>query len=227
MEWPKNKFFDHYNDIIQKAKDGKWEKYDGYMENHHIIPRSLGGGNSKSNIVSLPAKYHYYAHYWLSRMFVHGSAESKSMIFGFHKMNSRSKNQKREINGMLFEEIRKKASEAQRGRKMTESNKEKLRIANKNKVISEESRKRMSESAKNRPPMTEEDKRKRTQWRVGTTDSVETKEKRAAHHRGAARSEQARENMRKGRRLAKLRRLQQSQTSTLDDSNPSVPNTPL
>lgn len=43
---------------------------DGYSEKHHAVPRSLGGDNSKSNIVKLTAREHFIAHRLLAK--IHG-----------------------------------------------------------------------------------------------------------------------------------------------------------
>ena len=40
----------------------------GYQERHHIIPRSLGGDNSKGNIANLTAREHYICHLLLCKM---------------------------------------------------------------------------------------------------------------------------------------------------------------
>lgn len=40
----------------------------GYIEKHHILPKSLGGSNARSNIVSLTAREHYICHLLLVRM---------------------------------------------------------------------------------------------------------------------------------------------------------------
>lgn len=39
----------------------------GYIERHHILPRSLGGTDEKSNIVALTGREHYIAHLLLAR----------------------------------------------------------------------------------------------------------------------------------------------------------------
>ena len=39
----------------------------GYIERHHILPRSLGGTNESSNIVALTGREHYIAHLLLAR----------------------------------------------------------------------------------------------------------------------------------------------------------------
>ena len=51
----------HYNLLILKAQQRIYNSQDIY-EKHHIVPRSMGGSNSKENIVSLTPKEHYIAH---------------------------------------------------------------------------------------------------------------------------------------------------------------------
>lgn len=60
-----NKYTKWYNSIIFNAKN---RKLFGYSENHHIIPRSLGGEDSESNIVKLTAREHYVCHLLLTKM---------------------------------------------------------------------------------------------------------------------------------------------------------------
>ena len=45
----------------------------GYTERHHIIPKSLGGGNNKENLVNLTAREHFICHWLLTKM----TAETK------------------------------------------------------------------------------------------------------------------------------------------------------
>lgn len=40
----------------------------GYAERHHVVPRSLGGGDGTENIVVLTAEDHYFAHLLLAKM---------------------------------------------------------------------------------------------------------------------------------------------------------------
>ena len=45
----------HYNALIDKAQQRQIE---GYVEKHHIIPKSLGGLNESNNLVKLTAREH-------------------------------------------------------------------------------------------------------------------------------------------------------------------------
>jgi hypothetical protein len=65
------KFINYYKNI----------KFDGYIENHHIIPRSFNGTNNKNNLIKLGARQHYIAHLLLAR-----ATNSPKMIKALHKM---------------------------------------------------------------------------------------------------------------------------------------------
>ena len=50
-----------YTQLIEKAKlENNLDNV--YYERHHIIPKSLGGPNTKSNLVKLVPRQHYIAH---------------------------------------------------------------------------------------------------------------------------------------------------------------------
>lgn len=65
-----------------------------YIENHHIIPKSLGGKDLKTNLVLLTAKEHFIVHYLLTKMFSNKTKKAK-MIMAFSLMLLKSENQKR------------------------------------------------------------------------------------------------------------------------------------
>jgi hypothetical protein len=60
-----------YNSLIAKAQARA--TVDGYKERHHIVPRSLGGSDDKSNLVELTAREHFIAHMCLS--LIHGGTQ--------------------------------------------------------------------------------------------------------------------------------------------------------
>jgi|AntAceMinimDraft_18_1070375.scaffolds.fasta_scaffold08499_3 hypothetical protein len=55
-----------------------------YFENHHINPRSLGGGNEKENLVLLTAKEHFIAHKLL--ILFHKGKNKRKMSFALHRL---------------------------------------------------------------------------------------------------------------------------------------------
>lgn len=46
------------------------DSLEGYTENHHIIPRALGGSDDAENLIRLTARDHYFAHCCLAK--IHG-----------------------------------------------------------------------------------------------------------------------------------------------------------
>jgi len=52
----------------------------GYSENHHIIPKSVGGSDDKSNLVLLATREHFIVHALLAKMY-------KKDSYKWHKMN--------------------------------------------------------------------------------------------------------------------------------------------
>jgi len=59
-----------YNNIIDRARQRCWTRKTAgtYVEQHHIIPRSLGGSNNKDNLVFLTAREHFIAHWLLYKI---------------------------------------------------------------------------------------------------------------------------------------------------------------
>jgi len=87
-----NNFLEEYYEIIENAKKNK---YDGYTEKHHIIPRSLGGDDNKDNLVDLTAEEHYLCHYLLTEI-TEGLSKLK-MLRAWNFLNST-----RDIDGFIL-----------------------------------------------------------------------------------------------------------------------------
>ena len=65
-----NKYSKIYNELIKSRKSlGRSKHDDCYYENHHILPKSLGGSNKKSNMVLLTPREHCIAHLLLIKMY--------------------------------------------------------------------------------------------------------------------------------------------------------------
>ena len=62
-----NKYTQWYYNIIQQAQS-RILSPDVDVEKHHIMPSSLGGNNSKSNIVPLTPREHFVCHLLLTKM---------------------------------------------------------------------------------------------------------------------------------------------------------------
>lgn len=135
-----------YSDLIESAKLRlDIPLLNGYLEKHHIVPRSMGGSNDKDNIVSLTAREHFIAHWLLWR--IHRNSE---MACAFILMSANGSG-KRYYNSRGFEAARKAMSEARKGKILSNETKEKLRNINLGKRYlprSEETRKKISEARK-------------------------------------------------------------------------------
>ena len=81
----KNKYFRVYYNIINKRLSNTISE--GYKENHHILPKSMGGSNKKSNMVFLTAKEHYICHHLLY-VFTKGQSKHK-MAYAWNMMRTR------------------------------------------------------------------------------------------------------------------------------------------
>jgi hypothetical protein len=97
--WPvkfvESKYSKWYNNLIHKAQ--LRGSIQGYKETHHIIPRSFGGDNIKSNVVQLTAREHYIAHALLWKMKFEGIYGSK-MAFAFNTFINKMTTKERGVN---------------------------------------------------------------------------------------------------------------------------------
>lgn len=104
-----NKYSMWYYHIIKNRKLNPVTE--GYTEKHHIIPRSLGGGESKENIICLTAREHFICHLLLTKMFPNDKNKTAKMIKAWCWMAWDSKEGRDyPVNSRLFESFRKKNS---------------------------------------------------------------------------------------------------------------------
>ena len=92
-----------YNQIIERRRI---EEPNGYTETHHIIPRSLGGGDDKDNLVRLTAREHFICHYLLAKIYCRETAEWYKMNHAFLMMKCNNICQRRYYNSRLYEALR-------------------------------------------------------------------------------------------------------------------------
>lgn len=111
-----NKYTKLYNKLVSRSS------LNSYTEMHHIIPRSLNGGDTKDNIIKLSAREHFICHYLLTKMITKNTPEYFKMIKAFMKMKQESSNQHRYFNSRLFESKRKEFSAAQSFSQQNEKN---------------------------------------------------------------------------------------------------------
>lgn len=100
-----------YNNIIKNRLNNPVSNC--YTEKHHILPRSLGGNNEQSNIVSLLAREHFICHLLLTKIYKEGTSEWIKMVNAFMRMYCISINQQRYSNNKWYEYLKVNFSKVQ------------------------------------------------------------------------------------------------------------------
>ena len=100
----------HYDKLINRAKN---RTFTGYTEQHHVIPKSMGGNDNSENIVRLTAREHFIAHLLLLKMYPsnYSLIKAVNMMCIGHKQN-RSMNR---MYGWLREKFSNEMSRSQTG----------------------------------------------------------------------------------------------------------------
>ena len=162
-----NKYAHWYYSIITRALSRL--ALPNYTEKHHIVPKSLGGSNSVTNLVRLTAKEHFVCHRLLTKMVCEDAAKIKMHNAAF-QMTIKSSNQERyKITARKYEILKRNKSAAMMGntygsRPMSEETKRRISAAKKGvsvgkgKKMSDKAKKKLSASIKGRTP-----------WNVGLT----------------------------------------------------------
>ena len=98
---------------------------DTYIEQHHVIPRSLGGVDSKENLVRLTAREHFVCHLLLTKM-VTGPAQYQ-MLSAVTRFRQSRKYQKRILTSWEYQKIRECAISARIGQRHTNEARQKIK----------------------------------------------------------------------------------------------------
>ena len=133
-----------YNQLINRAQfEYRKKSCSTYFERHHIIPKCLGGDNSKSNLVLLTAREHFIAHKLLCEIY---PAETKLHYALWRMMNPQTKKHSR--NYIIS------SREYSRCKQLQQSIVQKLGKQNKGKTVkhSIETREKISKAGKGRIP---------------------------------------------------------------------------
>ena len=168
-----------YDQLIEKRKNNRLSKKDCYCEEHHIIPLSEGGPDTKDNKINLTAREHYIAHLLLAK--IYNDYKMYSAVVYMQAAKERWSSRTFKFNSRLYEAIRKefavKVSEHMKGKicwnkgkKMSDESRKNMSIAQKKyrqehpnstpssfskywvgKTFSEEHKKKISESNKGKP----------------------------------------------------------------------------
>ena len=95
-----SKYTKWYLMLMEKCRNRKTE---GYIENHHIIPKSMGGSNKKENIISLYPKEHYIAHLLLMKMCVNKKDTQKMVSAYIYISKGKNKHTSNRYNSRLYD----------------------------------------------------------------------------------------------------------------------------
>lgn len=155
----------HYESLISKAKVRNWSKKSApvYVERHHIIPKCLGGDNSKENLIYLTYREHCLAHLFLTKIY----PNNYKLLCAAKRMYSAGKFHRRYNSKNISENLRKqhalaasiffkgkpkkpftdehktKLSESHKGHKDTIETKKKKSESLKGKVVKEETKNKL------------------------------------------------------------------------------------
>jgi hypothetical protein len=203
-----NKYKQWYTNITERAKNRRLETY---TESHHIVPRSLGGGDESNNLVNLTAREHFVCHWLLVKMTT--GQDHHKMLNALRMMRAEKHGQERyntKITARVYENIKQEYAKLQSetfkgkgngmfGKHHTQEAKDKIRQKNLGKKLTLEQIEKLKKATtgKKKPPITEEHRAKlslakqgenNNMW--GKTHSEETRAKQRARATGRKQSEE-------------------------------------
>ena len=203
-----NKYNQWYTNITERAKNRHLETY---TESHHIVPRSLGGGDEPNNLVNLTPREHFVCHWLLVKMTT--GQEHHKMLNALRMMRAEKKGQHRyntKITARVYESIKQEYAKLQSeslkgkgngfyGKTHTPEAREKIRQKNLGNKLTPEQHARLvaNTTGKKKPPITEEHRAKlsvakqgenNNMW--GKTQSEDTRKKIGDKLRGRKQTEE-------------------------------------
>lgn len=101
-----------YASIVLRAQSERTErlalkKQGKYFEEHHIVPRSLGGRDAIQNMALLTGREHFICHWLLVKIYPVNSDERYKMVYALWRMSSRNACQVgRYVNSRVYEYYR-------------------------------------------------------------------------------------------------------------------------
>lgn len=161
-----------YDALIKKAKLSNRRKTDNvYYEKHHIIPKCIGGLDTKDNLILLTAREHFLAHKLLCEIY----PDNHKLKYALWMMlicsgGNQSRDYITNISAREFERIRiqhvQLLSHKMRGNKLSDDTIKKISISNKGRKFDASHKQKISEACKGRVP-----------WNKGKKHTIETKKK--------------------------------------------------
>lgn len=135
-----NKYYIWYFSIVNRALSENRSKKYGYLERHHIIPKSMGGENRVSNYVLLTEKEHYVAHRLLLKMVFQSDHIKKMKSALVMMVNSKKKSRRFSSRDYIM------VNKFNREKTHSIEAKMKISAARKGTTFTEETRRRLSEA---------------------------------------------------------------------------------
>jgi hypothetical protein len=190
-----------YNQLIEQAQSENRQKGCGvYFEQHHIVPKCIGGSDIKTNLVLLTAREHYIAHKLLHYLY----PLDNNLFFAYYMMiNIKNQYQERDyiISSREYAQLKEMFSTKMSNRiemfstKMSnrilsKEHKQKIGAASKLRNHSNESKEKNRQAHLGKPsPMkdkthSEDAKEKNRQAHLGKIPSIETRQKTSATLKG-------------------------------------------
>ena len=119
-----NKYYKWYKELTSKQD----RSLECYTEKHHIVPKSMGGLDTKENLVVLTAREHYIAHLLLTKC-VEKKYRGKILNAYIMMAQVKDKNQERfyKINSRIFEARKIESNKLKMGFRHTKEAREKYR----------------------------------------------------------------------------------------------------
>jgi len=160
----------------------KSQVIDGYSEKHHIIPKSMGGTDDRSNLIALTPRQHFVAHWMLWKTYGGSMGRAFFMMSNFGKYGKVNSH----TYAMARADYSKQVSIQMTGKVMppiSEETRQKMSKAALGKVISQEIRDKISASTLGKKRDAEfgrrvsEAKKGKGNGRIGHQQSQETRNK--------------------------------------------------
>lgn len=120
-----------YNQIIKRAKN---RILNGYKEKHHIVPKCIGGNDTKDNLVELTAREHFLCHKLLCEIY----PNNRDLWYALFLMSinkNKKKNQRYIVTSREYERIKLKWNQYSKGRKKPKGFGDKIKSEERNKKI--------------------------------------------------------------------------------------------
>ena len=181
-----NKYTRWYYAIIDSAKS---RIITGYVEKHHIIPKSFGGSNSKDNLAILTAREHFLCHWLLTKM-VESKRHKWQMLNALGCMlwrQNKGQTQRYKVSGRIYEKLKKQHNKAKSwaysgkknpmyGKKQTVASKEKMSVSQKERwatiELSEETREKLRSGRKYKGPNLDLRGKNNANYKPGVRDKM-------------------------------------------------------